>query len=233
MALEIERAALEREKATRARRQRLPEVEREIAELQEQASAMKAQWQQRARADRAACARRRRSSSSCKTEAERLQRQGDFARASELRFGTIPQLEKRDRRRHARSSRSCAAAAASCARRSPRTTSPRWSPSGPASPSRRCSRARSSGCTKMEDRLRQRVVGQDEAVRPSPPRCAARAPASRIRTARSAASCSSGPTGVGKTELARALAEFLFDDEQRDDPHRHVASTRRSTRSRG
>ena len=67
----------------------------------------------------------------------------------------------------------------------------------------------------MEERLHQRVVGQDEAVdRGRRTRSAAPAPGCRIRTGRSAASSSSGPTGVGKTELARALAEFLFDDEQ-------------------
>ena len=53
-------------------------------------------------------------------------------------------------------------------------------------------------------------------------RCVARAPAFRTPIARSARSCSSGPTGVGKTELARALAEFMFDTPGRDDPDRHV-----------
>ena len=58
-----------------------------------------------------------------------------------------------------------------------------------------------------------RVIGQDEAVGRCPKRCGAPAPGCRTRTGRSARSCSSGPTGVGKTELTKALAEFLFDDE--------------------
>ena len=66
----------------------------------------------------------------------------------------------------------------------------------------------------MEERLHERVVGQDEAVERGRQRGAPRARrAAGSRTGRSARSSSSGPTGVGKTELARALAEFLFDDE--------------------
>ena len=65
----------------------------------------------------------------------------------------------------------------------------------------------------MEDRLRQRVVGQDAALAAVPTRCAARAPACRTRNRPIGSFLFLGPTGVGKTELARALAEFLFDDE--------------------
>ena len=85
----------------------------------------------------------------------------------------------------------------------------------------------------MEDALHQRVVGQDEAVRlvvrRDPPLARRACP---TRTGPTARSCSSGPTGVGKTELCKALAEFLFDSEDAPDPHRHVASSWRSTRSR-
>src|SRR3982751_51176 len=89
--LEIERLALEREDDRRSR-QRLPQVEREIAELKEQASAMKAQWQR----ERDLIARLRTQKEKLeqlKADADRLQRQGDYARASELRFGSIPALE--------------------------------------------------------------------------------------------------------------------------------------------
>ena len=85
----------------------------------------------------------------------------------------------------------------------------------------------------MEERLHERVVGQDEAVE---------AVANALRRARSGLQDPNrpigsfvflGPTGVGKTELARALAEFMFDDERAMRPARHVASTWRSTPSRG
>ena len=86
---------------------------------------------------------------------------------------------------------------------------------------------------RLEDVLHERVIGQDEAVT---------AVANAIRRSRAGLSDPNrpigsflflGPTGVGKTELARALAEFLFDDERADGAHRHVASTWRSTRCRG
>ena len=74
----------------------------------------------------------------------------------------------------------------------------------------------------MEERLHERVIGQDEAVeRRGRMRCAARAPGLQDPNRPIGSFIFLGPTGVGKTELATALAEFLFDDEQRDDPHRH------------
>src|SRR5262245_42486267 len=90
--LEVERAALEREDDRRAR-QRLPQVEREIAELKEQASAMKAQWQRERELIKDLRAKKEKHEQ-LKAEAERLQRHSDYARASELRFGSIPELEK-------------------------------------------------------------------------------------------------------------------------------------------
>src|SRR5688500_18736167 len=90
--LEVERAALERESDKRSK-QRLPEVNREIAELREQVAAMKTQWQR----ERDLISRLRTNKEhleAARTDAERLQRTGDFAKASELRFGKIPQLER-------------------------------------------------------------------------------------------------------------------------------------------
>jgi ATP-dependent Clp protease ATP-binding subunit ClpB len=210
--LEVERAALDREqKDDRRARQRLPEVEREIANLKEQSSAMKARWQHER--DTIKSLRDKKASlDQLKTEADKLQRTGDFARASELRFGTIPQLEqeiaaetgKVEELRKAGSflreevtEEDIAAVVA------------KWT----GIPVEKMLEGEVSRLTQMEDRLRLRVVGQDVAVA---------AVAAAVRRARAGLKDPNrpigsflflGPTGVGKTELARALAEFLFDDE--------------------
>ena len=91
--LEVERAALSRERDRRSK-ERLPEVEREIADLREKAAGLTAQWQK----ERELIERLRKTQAAleeARGEAERLQRSGDFARASELRFGRIPEHEKR------------------------------------------------------------------------------------------------------------------------------------------
>jgi ATP-dependent Clp protease ATP-binding subunit ClpB len=208
--LEIERAALEREDDAAARR-RLPEVTRAIAELREQASGMRAQWQrerelisgQRAKKAELEAAR---------GEVERLTRSGDYARASELRFGAIPRLE---RELAAAADQLTAGRAAGGFLREEvteddiATVVAKWTGipvekmlEGEAAPD------------KLEERLRERVVGQDAAVG---------AVARAVRRARAGLQDPNrpigsflflGPTGVGKTELARALAELLFDDER-------------------
>ena len=99
-------------------------------------------------------------------------------------------------------------------RRSARTTSPTWSPRGPASRPGGCWRARPPSCCGWRTSSASAVVGQAEAVRPSPTRCAAPGPASPTPDRPTGSFLFLGPTGVGKTELAKALAEFLFDDER-------------------
>jgi ATP-dependent Clp protease ATP-binding subunit ClpB len=217
--LEVERAALERETDDPRAHRRLPVVEREIAELREQASAMKAQWQsERDLIKNLRTAKEK--LEQMKAEADRLQRTGDYARASELRFGQIPQLDKdiatliakvEDLRRNQIDGR----VAGSFLREEVTeddiaTVVAKWT----GIPVEKMLESDVERLTKMEDRLRQRVVGQDAAVT---------AVAAAVRRARAGLKDPNrpigsflflGPTGVGKTELARALAEFLFDDEQ-------------------
>ena len=143
--------------------------------------------------------------------AERAQRDGDFEQASRLLYAEIPNARGASSTRR---SRRRPTARAWCARRSDPTTSPRSSPRGPASRRAGCSRARRPKLLRMEEELGHRVVGQAEAVR---------AVSDAVRRARAGVSDPDrptgsflflGPTGVGKTELAKALAEFLFDDER-------------------
>jgi ATP-dependent Clp protease ATP-binding subunit ClpB len=211
MVLEVERAALEREKGDRRARQRLPEVERAIAELKEQASAMKAQWQAERELIRGLKTRKEKLDQ-LKGEADRLQRAGDYARASELRFGSIPQLEKEVADDGAKAD---ALRADGGFLREEVTEDDiagvvsKWT----GIPVDKMLEGEVDRLNKMEDRLRQRVVGQDVAVG---------AVAAAVRRARAGLKDPNrpigsflflGPTGVGKTELARALAEFLFDNE--------------------
>ena len=147
--------------------------------------------------------RRRRSPASQQTreqldaariEMERAEREADLQRAAELRYGEIPELERqvaeyesagaRARRRGAR---------CSSKRRSTPTTSPRSSRAGPASPSAACSRARPRSSCTWRSACTNASSARTPRSRPSPPRCAARAPACRTPTARSARSCSSAP----------------------------------------
>ena len=211
--LEIEKAALEREKGDKRARARLPDVERELAELREQISGMKSQWQHerelihQARDWKAQV-------EAARTELEKLTRQGDFARASEIRFGTVPELERK-----------LAAVDAEIAELGKGGSSflreevteddiaavvSKWT----GIPVEKMLEGEVERLNKMEDRLRLRVVGQDEAVT---------AVAAAVRRSRAGLQDPNrpigsflflGPTGVGKTELARALAEFLFDDEK-------------------
>ena len=210
--LEVERAALEREKKDdRRARQRLPEVEREIAELKEQASGMKARWQHERDVIKS-LGDKKQKLEELKSEAERLQRTGDFARASELRFGTLPQLEKdiadetakvEELRKQGSFLRD------EVTEDDISTVVAKWT----GIPVEKMLEGEVERLTKMEDRLRLRVVGQETAVG---------AVAAAVRRARAGLKDPNrpvgsflflGPTGVGKTELARALAEFLFDDE--------------------
>ncbi|NMC68967.1 MAG: ATP-dependent chaperone ClpB [Myxococcales bacterium] len=210
--LEIERQALRREN-DKASRQRLEEVEREIAELQERTAAMRARWE-RERQLIARIKTAKEQIEALKTEAEKAQREANYDRAAEIRYGSLPALERE--LEDARAELQRAAADGGSFLREEVTEEDialvvsRWT----GIPVAKMLEAESNRLLEMEQRLRRRVVGQDEALE---------AVAAAIRMARAGLSDPNrpigsflflGPTGVGKTELARALAEFLFDDER-------------------
>jgi ATP-dependent Clp protease ATP-binding subunit ClpB len=203
VALEIERQALSRERDA-ASRARLASLEREATELREQASVRKAAWQEEKRTI-AEMRQIKEQIDRARTEAELAQRQADYNRAAELLYGRIPDLEKRlaalePKRTFLREEVTAEDVAEVVAR---------WT----GVPVARMLEGETEKLLRMEERLRLRVVGQEEAVS---------AVSSAIRRARAGLSDVNrpvgsflflGPTGVGKTEMARALADFLFDDE--------------------
>src|SRR5688572_13893002 len=208
MQLEIEREALRKE-TDKASVERLARLERELANLKEEEARLQAQWQQEK--DEIS------GSSSLKEQLEQARlaldaavRAGDYAKASELQYGRIPQLERR-----LQEPDTAATPAA------PRMLKldvdeediadvvAKWTNI----PVSRLMEGEIQKLIHMEERLHERVIGQDEAIT---------AVANAIRRARAGLQDPNrplgsfvflGPTGVGKTELARALAEFLFDDE--------------------
>jgi ATP-dependent Clp protease ATP-binding subunit ClpB len=208
--LEMERAAMEREGDKRAK-QRAKELEREIGDLKEQASSMKATWQHERDLIKGLRTKKEKLEE-LKAEADKLQRQGDFARASELRFGSIPQLEKEITTDGAKVDELRARGGflrEEVVEDDIAGVVAKWT----GIPVEKMLEGEVERLTKMEDRLRERVVGQDSAVA---------AVAAAVRRARAGLKDPNrpigsflflGPTGVGKTELARALAEFLFDDD--------------------
>ncbi|MFY9622006.1 MAG: ATP-dependent chaperone ClpB [Pyrinomonadaceae bacterium] len=211
MQLEIERQALQREEDDRSKA-RLREIEQRIADLKENSSGMKAKWQ----SEKAIIEHIR----GAKAELEQLKLQldqarngGDLGRASEIQYGQIPELQQKLEAEQAKlgilqldgvtlkeevDEEDVAEVVA------------KWT----GVPVTKMLEGEMHKLLGMEERLRQRVIGQDEALQ---------AVANAVRRARAGLQDPNrpvgsfiflGPTGVGKTETARALAEFLFDDER-------------------
>jgi ATP-dependent Clp protease ATP-binding subunit ClpB len=207
--LEIERKALEKEQGEA---KRLAEIGTELAENQEQAKALRARWQREKElitALRGAKAR----IESLRGEAERAEREGNLERAARVRYGELPEAEKAlaaDTAKLAAAQKEGALLPQDVDSEAIATVVSRWT-GIPASRLLETEREKLLG---MEQRLRERVIGQDQALA-SIAECVRRARAGLQEQTRPLGSfLLLGPTGVGKTETARALAEFLFDDEQ-------------------
>jgi ATP-dependent Clp protease ATP-binding subunit ClpB len=208
--LEIERQALQKE-TDKASRERLSVLEREVADLREQSSGMKAHWQQEKDAISKIRAVKEQIEKA-RFEAEQATNRGDLGRASELRYGTLPGLERQladlnsalaDLQKSQRMLKEEVDA------EDVAEVVAKWT----GIPVARMLESEVERLLRIEDRLRERVVGQDEALM---------LVANAVRRSRAGLGDPKrpvgsflfmGPTGVGKTELARALAEFLFDDE--------------------
>jgi ATP-dependent Clp protease ATP-binding subunit ClpB len=211
--LEIERAALEGTVETdEAAAERLDQITADLAELEDELNELKSHWE----AEKAAIGRirdRKQAIERAREEAERAERDGELQRAAELRYGTIPNAEKELEAANA------ALAELQAERRMLREevdaediaeVVSRWT----GVPVSRLVEGERDKLLRLEDTLHERVVGQEEAVT---------AVADAVRRSRAGLADPDrplgsflflGPTGVGKTELARTLAEFLFDDER-------------------
>ncbi|MGQ9828110.1 MAG: ATP-dependent chaperone ClpB [Roseiflexus sp.] len=209
MQLEIEREALKKEK-DRASKERLEKLEQELANLQEQRRAVEAQLQ-REREQLARVQQLKEQIDQTRIEIERAQRVYDYNKAAELQYGRLNTLERQlaEIEEHMRASGSAMLRQEVTEQDIAEIVS-KWT----GIPVSRLLEGEIEKLVHMEERLHRRVVGQDEAVS---------AVANAVRRARAGLQDPNrplgsflflGPTGVGKTELARALAEFLFDDEQ-------------------
>ena len=204
--LKIEQSALTKE-GDAASKDRLVKLEKELAELEEKSGELTARWEAQ-KSELASATQIKEKLDQARIELERAQREGRLERAGELMYGVIPDLEQK----------LSAADGENAAHMVEETVSDqhiagivaRWT----GIPVDKLLAGEREKLLRMEDQLRRRVVGQEEALK---------SVASAVRRARAGLQDPNrpigsflflGPTGVGKTELTKAIAEFLFDDEQ-------------------
>jgi ATP-dependent Clp protease ATP-binding subunit ClpB len=211
MQLEIEREALRKEK-DKASVERLGKLEKELADLKEEQGRLAARWNQEKEAIQEV-AKLQEQLEGVRQDVERAQRAGDYAKASELQYSQVPAIDKRikeieaklaEMQRHGHMLKQ------EVDEEDIAEVVSKWTHI----PVSRLMEGEIQKLIHMEERLHKRVIGQDDAIN---------AVSNAIRRARAGLQDPNrplgsflflGPTGVGKTELARALAEFLFDDEQ-------------------
>jgi len=210
MQLEIEREALRKE-TDKPSQERLARLERELADLKEQQSRLRAHWEQEKEAIQVG-RELKEELEQVRLDVERAQRAGDYTKASELQYGRVPQLEaqiKEQETRLAQLQQTHRMLKEEVDEEDIAEVVGKWT----GIPVSRLVEGEIQKLLRMETRLHERVIGQDQAIS---------AVANAIRRARAGLQDPNrplgsliflGPTGVGKTELARALAEFLFDDE--------------------
>ncbi len=208
--LQIEREALKKEHDT-ASQERLQKLERELANLQEQSATLKAGWQREKDAI-LAIRQTKEAIEKARLEQDQAERRGDLQRASELKYGVIWQLDQTLHQQNAalgEVQQSGAMLKEEVTEEEIAEVVGKWT----GVPVSRLLEGERAKLLKMEDRLKARVIAQDDAIAKV---------SSAVRRARAGLQDPHrplgsflflGPTGVGKTETARALAEFLFDDE--------------------
>ncbi len=209
--LEIEKEALKKEKNNGEAKKKLKEIERKLAEINEKSKKLKLQW--KSEKDLITNIRMHKSEiERLRMESDVLERQGELSRVAEIRYGKIPELEKKiknEQRKLVQMQNKNPILKEEVREEDIAKVVSRWT----GVPVSKMLEGEMEKLAKAEDNLKKRVVGQDEAIS---------AVANALRRSRAGISEEKrpigsfiflGPTGVGKTELAKALAEFLFNDE--------------------